>query len=456
MAVLQNLYEVSPITLQHFMTSLAGYRKNFSRYGKVYKEHRKWLENFDTYTLEQKVSYQVDQLNRFLEYAAKHSKFYSEQLATFRGQRINSIADLRKLPLLEKDVLRNDIDRIMTVPRRGSIVSSTGGTTGKSLTVRFIREDFMKRMAMLDHFKARLGFEHRKMRRATFMGKNIIPAGQSKPIFWRYNQACKQMLYSPQHLRQDNLHRFVENLNTYKPHAIDGFFSGMLDIANYMERNDIQPTFRPVALFPNSETLTDSGRQTLERVFGAKVYNQYGASEGPPFVTECAYGSLHVEHSTGVFEELDPVSHEVAVTSFTTHGTPLIRYRIGDSMVFSDATDCECGNATILVEHIEGRKDDYLFRADGGRIYSSLLNNLFKEIPNSVKKAQARQSVRNSVTLLLEVDETRYTQQHSDIIRRAFYRIFDAETELVITPVQEISREKSGKHRLIRNLLREA
>lgn len=453
MVALQNLYEASPISLQHFMTSLAGFRNNYSRYGTVYREHREWLENFDKYSLEQKVSHQIEELNRFLEYAAAHSEYYSELLTTFAEQRIHSLTDMHRIPLLEKDILRTDIDRIMTVPLRGSIVTRTGGTTGKTVTVRFTREDFMKRMAMLDHFKARAGFEHRKMRRATFTPKNIIPAKQTKQIFWRYNRACKQMLYSVSHLRQKNLHSYVESLNAFKPHAIDGFFSGMLDVANYMERNSIQPAFRPVALFPTSETITDSGRRTLERVFGAKVYDQYAASEGAPFVTECAYGSLHIEHSSGIFEELDSVSHEIAVTSFTTHGTPLIRYRIGDSMVLSDATDCDCGIESLVVERIEGRKDDYLFRADGERVYSSLMNNLFKDLPNSVKKAQAIQATQDSITLLLEIDEKRYTSQDSDTIRRAFYQIFEETTELEIKPVTEIPREKSGKHRLIKNLI---
>ena len=54
----------------------------------------------------------------------------------------------------------------------------------------------MKRMAMFDHFKARVGFEHRAMKRATFNGKHIVPPAQTKKVFWRYNATCKQMIFS--------------------------------------------------------------------------------------------------------------------------------------------------------------------------------------------------------------------------------------------------------------------
>jgi len=89
--------------------------------------------------------------------------------------------------------------------------------------------------------------------------------------------------------------------------------------------------------------LTKSGRELLERVFKCKVYDQYASSEGAPFVTECENQVLHMELASGVFEHFEDGSDEVLVTSFTTHGTPLIRYRIGDSMTFSEKVKtCKC------------------------------------------------------------------------------------------------------------------
>ena len=52
----------------------------------------------------------------------------------------------------------------------------------------------------------------------------------------RYNAACKQMIYSSFHITEENMKYYVESLNKFKPHAIDGFFIIMCDIAGYIGR----------------------------------------------------------------------------------------------------------------------------------------------------------------------------------------------------------------------------
>ena len=80
------------------------------------------------------------------------------------------------------------------------------------------------------------------------------------------------------------------------------------------------------------------------------------------------------------------------MTSFTTHGTPLIRYRIGDSMVFSDQdAACKCGLPSPVVRQIMGRRLDYLYTAQGAKINACNVANLFKNVHNDLIRAQAVQ-----------------------------------------------------------------
>ena len=313
----------------------------------------------------------------------------------------------------------------------------------------------MKRMALLDHFKSRVGFEHLEMRRATFNGKHIVPPKQKKKNFWRYNASCKQMIYSSFHITEENLKYYVESLNKFKPDAIDGFFTSMIDVANYIERNHIKLEFQPVGIFPTSETLTVSGRELLERVFKCKVYNQYASSEGAPFVTECEYQNLHIEMSSGIFEKINDYDDEIIVTSFTTHGTPLIRYRIGDSMTFNSDNSiiCECGNESPIVKEIHGRKLDYLYTAEGAKINGGNVANLFKNMPNALIKAQIIQKELGVVTVLLEVDQDRYTEKYDQLLLNEFKHKFGPTTKVIIKHVEEIPREKSGKFRMIKNFV---
>jgi phenylacetate-CoA ligase len=452
MGWLEKIYDKSPVFFQNLMVTLSGYQRNIFRYGKVYHEYLEFLSDFDGWCLKKKLDFQLKELVGFIKYTVENSNFYSKLYEGIDIDSICSLEDLKKLPIVDKEMLRQNIDDVFTIPHKGSVEGHTGGTTGKSLVVLFTPEDMMKRMAMLDHFKARVGFKHRKMKRATFNGKHIIPPNQKRKVFWRYNAACKQMIYSSFHLTEENMKYYVESLNEFKPHAIDGFFMSMCDVAGYIERHNIELVFTPVAIFPTSETLTKSGRELLERVFKCKVYDQYASSEGAPFVTECINQELHMELASGVFEHLEDNSNEILITSFTTHGTPLIRYRIGDSMNFSvPKTICKCGMGTPVVKEIQGRKLDFLYTSDGAKINGGNVANLFKNMPNALIRAQTIQYKIDEITIKLEVDKNLFKPEYDDLLRDEFVHKFGPRTKIKIEHVDEIPREKSGKFRLIKN-----
>lgn len=454
MSTAKKIYDSSPILLQNALVGLSGAIKSRQRYGRTYRAHREWLNDYDTWSLDRMLTNQSQLLQGFLSFAFEESEFYRRHFDGIDVRSVRNPVDLAVLPILEKEVLRREMSNVYTVSAGKSSASNTGGTTGKSLVVRYTHSDKMKRMAVLDHFKARHGFENRKMRKATFSGKHIVPPGSDTSIFWRYNSFANQMLYSTFHISEKNMMSYVENLNKFKPQALDGFFTSMCDIASFIERKEIKLSFRPVAIFPTSETVTDRGRALLERVFNTRVYDQYASSEGAPFVTECQAGSRHIELSTGVFENYGS-SNEILVTSFHTHGTPLIRYRIGDAMEFDQRGEpCDCGSLTPKVLRIEGRSDDHLLTVDNVRVNSGHVANLFKYMPNSLIQAQVQQSSKEFVKILLVVDSKKYEPKYDAMLENEFIQIFGPGTRLELEHVSEIPREASGKQRLIKNTIK--
>src|SRR5699024_9559098 len=155
-----------------------------------------------------------------------------------------------------------------------------------------------------DMFKSRHEFENGLMRKATFSGKPLVPPRQTRNVYWRFNWATKQILYSTFHLSESTIQHYVDHLNKIKPVALDGFITSLTDIASFIERNSLTLDFQPLAIFPTAETVTPGNRDLLERVFNCRVYDQYASSEGAPFITECSLGSLHIEMSSGFFENL--------------------------------------------------------------------------------------------------------------------------------------------------------
>lgn len=448
----KRLYDHAPITFQNIAISMAGHRRNRSRYGAEYWRERERLVIFDRLSLEDKIRRQEQLLSRFVRHAKLNSEFHADRLAHLHTEKI-TIDELANLPIMTKEDVRRQADKVYTAPRRRSVEGHTGGTTGKSLIVRFTEADSMHRMASIDHFKAKHGFEHRSMKRATFNGQHIVAPGRSSGDLWRFNRPTNQMIMSSFHLSEDNIPRYIKMLNAYKPASIDGFFSSILDVASYLNRKQIALEFTPIAIFPTSETVTPQGRATIEQAFGAPVRNQYSSSEGAPFVTECTAGTMHMDMSTGVIEHQPDDS--ILITSFHTFGTPLLRYAIGDVMSPSALTQCTCGVASHTVGNIGGRTDEFLVRADGARVTAGNVANIFKNLPNALVGAQLRQHRVGEVEIRVQWDVQLYDRKFEDTIRQEFYQKFDSETSLIITTVDDLERADSGKQRFIINSIDE-
>lgn len=451
MPTIQSIYEALPERMQSAVVSLKGAQFAAERYGQSYREDKRQVRRILAGTADEHDRLQLARLKDFLRFVQRAAPYYREVLAGFDVDAMTSVDDLAALPILEKDTLRDRIEEFYTVRGAQAIEGHTGGTTGKSLVVHFTRSDFQRRMANLDVFREIHGGRHR-MRRATFSGKDLVP-GPDPRTFWRDNWVLNQRFYATFHMKEENLGRYVDDLNRFKPDIIDGFVSCIADICSYVRATGRTLEFRPAAIFPTSEPLFPHQRKLMREVMGVEPRDQYASSEGAPFVMECPSGRLHFWTHTGVIETHE--DGDALVTSFTTHGTPLLRYRIGDRVVFAPSeARCDCGWAYPLVERIEGRAIDYILSAERGRIYSPNLSNVVKNVPNSIVKTQFVQTRPESVTVKLVVDQDRFdAMAHTEIVRQELQRRIGEEMHIDVEVVDDIPRAASGKYRLVVNKL---
>lgn len=444
----KGIYNNAPIPFQNLMTSIYGKKLIDKRYGKKYSEHLNFLrENF---TKINHYDYQLNALNEFLQFVSQKSPYYKNSMIS-EILPISYISDIEKINVISKEQLRTGIDEILTAPKNELSSSFTGGTTGKSLNVFNYYDDVQKRMAFLDFFKERHGI-FRGMKRASFTGKDIIPLKQKKDIYWRYNHPLKQLLFSSFHLNNKNIAYYISALNKFKPQSLDGFPSSMLILAKYIIRNNITLDFKPIAIFPTAETITDNDREIIEKAFKSKIRNQYASSEGAPFITECPKGNLHLDIMTGVFEKVEKDSDisEIYVTAFETKGTPLVRYKIGDMLEFTDEI-CTCGYDTPIVKKIIGRSMDYLYSSERGKISSANISNTIKNLPNSIVNIQFIQDEEELIRILVMRDNILFKDEHEkDLINEMVIRLGNS-MRFEVKYVEEIPVESSGKYKMIKN-----
>lgn len=450
------LYKIAPNIIQNFLISVFNILAYKKRYGGKYKEYLRELSQNDVLSKEELLNIQEEKFISFLSKAYKKSNFYIE---LYNGIAIpKKISDIKKLPILKKEDLRVNIENVYTIPKFKGIVSKTGGTTGKSLEVVYTSGNMQERFAMLDNFRNKNGYSLGE-RTAWFSGKNILTERDvKKNRFWKTDCFYKIRYYSTFHIKEKYLIHYIENLIKFKPKYIVGFPSTILEIVEVALKNKINfPENIVLAIYPTAETITVEMRNKIENFFNTKIFNQYASSEGAPFIFECTRGNLHLELQSGVFEVLDENNNDVKrgrliVTSFTTDGTPLIRYDIGDSIELSDNT-CDCGNNNPLVDRILGRVDDYLFSLDNGKINLGNISNTTKGVKGIIR-FQAIQDREDIIDILIVKDNNLYNNQSEINFKKNWRDRIGNKTKVNLKYVNNIPNEKSGKFRIIKNNLK--
>lgn len=180
------------------------------------------------------------------------------------------------------------------------------------------------------------------------------------------------------------------------------------------------------------------------------VYDQYASSEGAPFVVGCKANHLHYCMDTGIIEFSD--NGDILVTCFETHGTPLIRYRIGDRMFLSDEKKCSCGVDMPIVSSIEGRNSDYILSKQNGKVTSVYLSLVSEDFLNSIQEMQYIQNTIDSVDVYIVADEKYDESMNAIILQKLHYSLGD-DMNIYIHIVPELHKESSGKCRFVINNL---
>jgi len=453
--MIQKLYNLSPHLIQNLFVSVYNFVEYRKRYGGNYQKYLDKFINYRRISYDELKGIQNERFISFLDYTLNHSKFY---IKLYEGIELpQSIDEIHRFPIVDKEMLRKNIDDIYTIDSKSGIHSKTGGTTGKSLEVLFTPENMQERFAMLDHFRGQFGYELGK-RTAWFSGKNLLNDRDiRKNRFWKTDYWYNVRYYSTFHIKQDYLKHYVEDLIRFKPEYMVGFPSSILEIARYGLKNGYSfPSNTVKAVYPTAETITLEMRRDIENFFQTRMYNQYASSEGAPWIFECCQGNLHIEMQSGVFEVLDdndqPTnSGRLVVTSFTTEGTPLIRYDIGDQITLDDPDlVCNCGNNNPMVKEILGRIDDFVFSPENGKINLGNVSNTLKDTKGIIK-FQAVQDELNELEIMLVVDDQIFDKSVQQKFVQNWRDRIGNKMELIITIVDDIPSEISGKFRMVRN-----
>lgn len=447
MSIKEKLISFSPYIFQNAAITAYNTYHYKIRHGGKYKYFRKYYSKAENFS-EDKLAKEIAKKKKlFFSFVKNNSKWYEE----------HDFSELTSNKVLNKEDIVNNLDSIKTLNANKGIISLTGGTTGASMKVIYTKSDMQERFAILDHFRAQHGYKLGE-KTAWFSGKNLISeADITKGLCSHYDFINKIRFYSTFHINERNFDIYWKSLNKFKPKFIVGFPSSVYEVCKMADSKGLHLTHKVKVFFPTAETVLPEHREVINRVMGCKLVDQYASSEGAPFILECEAGNMHIHPLTGIFEvvneDMQPAQEgEILVTSFITHGTPLIRYRIGDRIKQAQQNKrCNCGSIFPLIEKIEGRSTDYILSPTHGKVNLGNISNSTKNI-NGIIKFQVIQHNPETVQVLIVANQDFNSSEKTKFIAALTERLGDR-LEITTKIVDDIPTEKSGKFRIVKNLL---
>jgi phenylacetate-CoA ligase len=366
----QRIYDSSPRPVRRMLANVEAWRRDwFRRFG----DYQWQLAQFDPgwYACDRALqeAHQLARLRLVVKAARRDVPHYRASLPEIE---ISSLADLGRLPILEKADIRRDPRAMVREDLRPAAlwVQSTSGSTGTPMRYYHDRELVRAHQAASDALLAWFGCRIGE-RRARISGVHVAPFAQAEPPFWIWVDHYQQLQCSAYHLSPATYGAYLQALRQARVAYGTGYASAWHLLATALaESGEPAPPLR--AIFTDSEGMSIEQQELTERAFGCPVYQNYGLGEVQQVAMQCRCRRYHVLTRKCIVEVLDdhdqPVrpgeTGQIVVTDLLSASTPFIRYRTGDLGTLAPDACC-CGWRSSALSAVVGRVDDQVRTLEG-------------------------------------------------------------------------------------------
>lgn len=314
--------------------------------------------------------WQNEQLRRIVDQAYNHT-IYWKRIFDERGLKpsdICTLEDIKKLPILTKQDISEHFeeivpDNVALFPHR---VEKTGGTTGDPM--KYLVDEDVWGYVTADKIVAWKSTGYRFG--DAFMALGSASLFQQKaPLARRILDGIRnERAYNSLNMDGELCRKYIEILEKQKIHYVYGYASSIYLLAKYALDHKIDMSHMRGA-FTTSENLTDVYRETIERAFGCRVMDCYGARDAAVTAYEVTPENYYLGYSAylELVDEFEPGTGTLLSTNLLSMAFPLLRYDYGDVGTLDN--DSTVYNGQVL-HRIFGRVSDVL-RLDNGHVLTS-------------------------------------------------------------------------------------
>ncbi|MES3020532.1 MAG: glycosyltransferase [Pseudomonadota bacterium] len=398
---------------------------------------------------------QLERLRALALHAHTHVPYYRRLFARtgFDPHRIDSLLDLRRLPVLRKDDLRSHAGSFRSNVAPPLARSNTGGSSGEPL-VFFIGKERVAHDVAAKWRATRWWDVDIGEPEVVVWGSPIELAAQDRVRQLR-DQLLRTTLIPAFDMSSAKLDKYVARIRKLRPAMLFGYPSSLSLIARHAAARRVPLDDLGIRVaFVTSERLYDDQRALIGKAFGCAVANGYGGRDAGFIAHECPAGGMHVSAEDIIVEILGPGGQpmpdgetgEIVVTHLATRDYPFIRYATGDVGALA-RTPCPCGRTLPLLKHIEGRSTDFLHAEDGTVMHGLALIYILRDLPQVRAFKIVQESIALTRVVVVAMPALGATLRAR--IETGFKARLGAGVTVLIDEVGAIAPDPSGKFRYV-------
>ncbi|NNK70107.1 MAG: phenylacetate--CoA ligase family protein [Flavobacteriaceae bacterium] len=402
---------------------------------------------YDSYSDRDLRRVQKDNLKSILKYASKHVPYY--QKINYRKD-LSSEGNLKRFPILTKDILRNQVDSLISNHHKKSsldINHSSGSTGVQSFTYMTMKHKFYLR-ALQTHWWMWSGYH---------IGDKVLQFGISQKRGVLKN--LKDLFYRSYYHKAFGISEkeFADLARKVKEKSI-GFIAGYPSVINQLALVS-EPNTKIEGIICFGDKLFNQHRINIRHAFGeyVRVLDTYGCAEGLLMACRKDLDYYYIMSPHVYLEIVDddgqPVPDgemgNILVTCLTNKAMPLIRYRLGDlgimlpEELYPEQRELEYP----LLQKIVGRETDVIKTESGKILNVHSFTGVF-EYFQEIKQFKIIQRDLKSIKVEYIVDDT-ITDERLKELEKKFLNLTDSDLTITFVKVSRISATKSGKPQII-------
>jgi phenylacetate-CoA ligase len=407
------------------------------------------IREMNTWTKQQIIDWQNQQLRAFVRHAYEHTVYYKEVFdqLNLTPDDIQCAEDLKKLPVLTKDIVRARFDDLVpnNINQYRHRKEKTGGTSGDPMIYLCSEDTWGFVTAMKMHSwrttSYRYGDKFAALGSASLFKKK---ASLPRRI---YDWIRQEYPLNSMNLSNELCQEYIDKMRREGINYIYGYASAIYLLAKYAHDNKVDVSFIKGA-YRTSENLTPTYRAMIERTFGCRVMDCYGCRDAGVACYEVKPGEYHLGYASIL--EVEGANEEgigVAVsTNVLNYAFPLLRYDYGDMVQLKEQPYEYNGQ---VISQILGRKSDVL-QLDNGHVLTSpgftILMNKFDVVAYDIQKISG-----SAIKMLVQPVEGKWNTEQEKLLTNEMKRFVGEGCEFTLEYVDHFEPLKNGKRRYFMN-----